>query len=114
MRPILLCLAALMLCAQDQRELDRALASSRQRIDNIDDQIVKLLNERAAIVRQVGVIKKKFNAPAAAPGREKQVLDRLSAQARAPLPPEAVRKIYQSIIAEMTVMESREIESTGK
>lgn len=114
MRPLLLCLAALVLWAQDQSELNRALSSSRQSIDNIDDQIVKLLNERAAVVRQVGQIKKRFNAPAAAPGREEQVLRRVSQQARAPLLPEAVRKIYQTILDEMTTMETKEIEASGR
>jgi hypothetical protein len=57
MRPILLCVLALGLFAQDQTELANALKSSRQRIDHIDDQIVKLLNERAAVVREVGIVK---------------------------------------------------------
>ena len=110
MRPFILCVAALGLFAQDQTELTRALNSSRQRIDNIDDQIVKLLNERATVVREVGVVKKRFHAPASAPGREEQVLRRVSGQARAPLTSEAVRKIYQTILAEMTLLESREME----
>jgi chorismate mutase/prephenate dehydratase len=97
--------------AQDQTELTRALSSSRQRIDNIDDQIVNLLNERATIVREVGVVKTKFHAPASAPGREEQVLRRVSDQARTPLTPEAVRKIYQALLAEMTAMENREMHS---
>jgi len=114
MRPILLCLVALGLFAQDQTELARALQSSRQRIDHIDDQIVKLLNERAAVVREVGVVKTRFHAPASAPGREEQVLRRVSDQARAPLTPEAVRKIYQALLAEMTAMEDREMQPQGR
>jgi chorismate mutase len=119
MRPILLfCLvalgAALVLFPQDQTELTRALTSSRRRIDHIDDQIVKLLNERAAVVREVGVVKTRFHAPASAPGREEQVLHRVSDQARAPLTPEAVRKIYQTLLAEMSAMEDKEMQSQGK
>ena len=114
MRPFILCVAALGLLAQDQTELTRALSSSRQRIDNIDDQIVKLLNERARVVREVGVVKTRFHAPASAPGREEQVLRRVSDQARAPLAPQAVRKIYQALLAEMTAMEDREMQSRGK
>lgn len=118
MRPILLfCLvalgAALGLFAQDQT-LTRALNSSRQRIDHIDDQIVKLLNERATVVREVGVVKTRFHAPASAPGREEQVLHRVSDQARAPLTQEAVRRIYQTLLAEMSAMEDKEMKSQGK
>jgi chorismate mutase len=114
MRSILLCVVALGLFAQDQTELTRALTSSRQRIDHIDDQIVGLLNERAAVVREVGVVKLRFHAPASAPGREEQVLRRVSDEARAPLTPQAVRKIYQTLLAEMAAMEDREMQSQRK
>ena len=109
MRPTLLCVLALGLFAQDQSELATALKSSRQRIDLIDDQIVKLLNERATVVREVGMVKTRFHAPASAPGREEQVLRRVSDQARAPLTAEAIRKIYQTVLAEMSAMEDREM-----
>jgi chorismate mutase len=114
MRPIIFGVLSVVLFAQDQTELTRALSSSRQRIDHIDDQIVKLLNERAAVVREVGAVKTKFHAPASAPGREEQVLGRVSDQARPPLTPEAVRKIYQTLLAEMSAMEDREMKSQGK
>ena len=114
MRPILFCVLALGLFAQDQTELTRALSSSRQRIDHIDDQIVKLLNERAAVVREVGVVKTRFHAPASAPGREEQVLRRVSDQAQAPLTPDAVRKIYRTLLAEMSAMEGRDMHSPPK
>jgi chorismate mutase/prephenate dehydratase len=114
MRPILFCITALVLFAQDQTELTRALTSSRQRIDHIDDQIVGLLNERAAVVREVGVVKLRFHAPASAPGREEQVLRRISDQARAPLTPQAVQKIYHMLLAEMAAMEDREMQSQRK
>ena len=114
MRSILLGFATLCLFAQDQPELTRALSSARQRIDRVDDQIVQLLNERASIVREVGAVKTKFHAPASAPAREEQVLRRVSDQARAPLTPDAVRKIYRTILAEMSAMEQREMTTSGK
>jgi chorismate mutase len=114
MRPILFCVLALGLFAQDQTELASALKSSRERIDHIDDQIVKLLNERATVVREVGLVKTRFHAPASAPGREEQVLRRVSDEARAPLTPDAMRKIYQALLAEMSTMEDREMHLQGK
>src|SRR5271169_4912700 len=74
MRHLLFFCTALVLFAQQTTDLSKALGSSRQRIDSIDDQIVKLLNERAQVVREVGLIKKQYNAPASAPGREEQVV----------------------------------------
>jgi len=114
MRPLLFCVLALGLVAQDQTELARALTSSRQHIDRIDDQIVKLLNERATVVREVGEVKTRFHAPASAPGREEQVLKRVSDQARSPLTAEAVRKIYRTLLAEMSAMEDREMHTPGR
>jgi chorismate mutase/prephenate dehydratase len=114
MRFILCCLAALCLFAQDQPELTRALSPARVRIDHVDDQIVALLNERAAIVREVGVIKTRFHAPASAPAREQEVLRRVAGLARAPLTPEAVRRIYQALLREMTALEQHEMEKARK
>ena len=87
-------------------DITQALESSRQRIDSIDDQIVKLLNDRAQVVREVGSIKLRFHAPVRAPGREQQVLRRTAGQARAPLTASAVEAIYKTILHEMSSMEA--------
>jgi chorismate mutase len=106
--PLLFCLA-LALIAQPGADLTQALNSSRQRIDSIDGQIVKLLNERAQVVREVGLIKKQYHAPASAPGREEQVVRRAARQARAPLTPSAMEAIYKVILQEMSSMEATEM-----
>src|ERR1700733_15014409 len=100
--------------AQPSADLAQALNSSRQRIDSIDTQIVKLLNERAQVVRDVGLIKKQYRAPASAPGREQQVLRRAADQAQAPLTPSAVEAIYRAILHEMSSMEASEMEKASK
>lgn len=107
MRSLLLCFTALALFAQ--ADLNTALAPPRQRINDIDNQIVKLLNERATVVREVGQIKKQYHAPAEAPGRAEQVLRRVSQQAQAPLSADAIHHIYETILSEMTKMEATEI-----
>jgi chorismate mutase / prephenate dehydratase len=109
MRPLLFFCTALCLFAQPSTDLTQALSSSRQRINSIDDQIVKLLNERAQVVREVGLIKKRYHAPASAPGREEQVLRRASGQAQAPLTAPAIEAIYHVILHEMSSMEAVEM-----
>ncbi|MEM1212367.1 MAG: prephenate dehydratase [Planctomycetota bacterium] len=59
--------------------LDERLAPLRQRIDALDQQIVKLLNERAGVVIQVGEVKRDTDGPIYAPEREKRVLERVRA-----------------------------------
>jgi chorismate mutase/prephenate dehydratase len=111
---LLLCFSAVAALAQQNSDLAQALQPSRERINAIDDQIVKLLNERAQVVRDVGLIKKQFHAPASAPGREEQVLRRAAGQARAPLTGPAVEAIYQAILREMSAMEQAEMEKSAK
>jgi chorismate mutase/prephenate dehydratase len=113
MRYLLVGFSAVALFAQNT-DLTGALNSSRQRIDSIDDQIVKLLNERAQVVREVGLIKKQFHSPASAPGREEQVLRRAAGQARAPLTGPAVEAIYKAVLHEMSAMEQAEMEKSAK
>jgi len=110
MRPLLLLALCAVLFAQPSADLTQALQSSRQRIDSIDDQIVKLLNERAQVVREVGQIKKRYHASASAPGREEQVLRRVTGRAQAPLTGSAVEAIFKTVLREMSAMEAAEME----
>jgi chorismate mutase / prephenate dehydratase len=114
MRPFLLLISCAAIFAQPSTDLTQALNASRVRIDSIDDQIVKLLNERAQVVRQVGLIKKQYHAPASAPGREEQVLRRAAGQAQAPLSASAVEAIYKTILQEMSAMEAAEMEKISQ
>jgi chorismate mutase / prephenate dehydratase len=112
-RYLLFSFSALALFAQST-DLAQALQRSRRRIDSIDDQIVKLLNERAQVVREVGLIKKQRHAPVSAPGREEQVLRRAAGQARAPLTGPAVEAIFRAILREMAAMEQAEVEKPAE
>ena len=111
---LLFCFCTFLLFAQQSKDLAQVLEPSRQRIDSIDEQIVKLLNERAQVVREVGVIKKQFHAPASAPGREEQVLRRVTGEASAPLTGPAIEAIYKVILREMSAMEQAEMEKSAK
>lgn len=114
MRGLLLLALCTVVFAQPSADLTQALKSSRERINSIDDQIVKLLNERAQVVRDVGAIKQRYHAPASAPGREAQVLQRVAAKAQAPLTGSAVEAIYKAILREMAAMEALEMEKSSK
>ena len=53
-----------------------SLEDLRNRIDEIDYELVRLLNERAQVVVEVGKLKSKTDGPIYAPDREKQFLYR--------------------------------------
>jgi chorismate mutase len=95
--------------AQKVSDTDTRLASCRRQIDNTDQQIVALLNQRARIVAEVGKIKQEAHVPVTATAREKQVLDHVVQMGSAgPLPVEHLRRIYQAVIQEMRDWESEE------
>ena len=83
-----------------------ALITVRKYLDKIDQQIVALLDQRARIVAEVGKIKQEAHLPVAVPAREQQILDHIVQLGGAgPLPPDRLRRIYQTVIQEMRTWE---------
>jgi chorismate mutase/prephenate dehydratase len=77
------------------------LASLRQAIDAVDDQVLALLNCRAGLAAEVGRLKSEISPEALfhAPKREREVLARLEAANGGPFPDAAVRTIFQEIMS---------------
>jgi chorismate mutase-like protein len=70
-------------------------------IDEVDRRIVALLNERTRVVEDIGRVKRHAELPIYEPKREEQVFANIAASNHGPLPPEAVRRIFERIIDEM-------------
>ena len=91
---------------ESEASTDVQLARCRAQIDEADEQIVQWLNRRAAVVVEVGKIKKRAKLPVTAPARERQVLARIAEKGKAgPLSPAALKRIYTTIIQEMKGLE---------
>ena len=71
----------------------------RKKIDEIDSEILKLLNQRAGVVIEVGKEKAKLDLDFHVPQREEQIFQRLTSQNPGPFPTEAVRSVYREIIS---------------
>src|SRR5262249_35165448 len=71
----------------------------RDRIDDIDRQILELLNRRADVVRDVGKVKQERRDPFYTPVRERAIVDRLSTTNQGPFPTDAIRPVFQEIIS---------------
>ncbi len=84
------------------------LGQLRQQIDRVDDQILKLLNERGRIVQKVGDLKRDSMSHIHVPERERSVLDRLAKQNTGPLSNRAIEFIYREIFSAAIALE-REI-----
>jgi len=81
----------------------------RQRIDSIDDELLRLFNERASIAVQIGHIKKSQGLPIYIPGREAQILERVRRDNPGPLSPEAVARLYQQLMEEAKKLEDANV-----
>lgn len=81
--------------------LAERLSPLRERIDELDQQILLLLNERARVAQQVGDIKKDFNVdePILKPEREAAILRRLQSANRGPFTDQAVAAVWNEIIS---------------
>jgi len=77
----------------------------RQKIDEIDVQLVKLLNERAICAREIGKIKLQLGMEAYTPARELEVMQNVISHGKGPLSEEALRRLYERIIDESRSVE---------
>ena len=81
------------------------LTELRQRIDALDGDLLKLLNERTLIAQEIGVIKSRESLPIYSPDREMKLLRSLIGRSEGPLRPEAIRAIYREIMSAALAVE---------
>jgi chorismate mutase len=74
-------------------------------IDALDLQLLELLNRRTAIVEDIGRIKRHLQLAIYEPKREDQVYGNVLAHNQGPLPPDAVKRIFERIIDEMRTLQ---------
>lgn len=75
------------------------LKSIRSEIDAVDQQLLRLFNERAALSREVGQIKAGNTDIIFQPARERDLLDKLSRDNPGVLPDEHLRAIWREILS---------------
>jgi chorismate mutase / prephenate dehydratase len=73
----------------------------RKEIDRLDDELLRLLNERSKFVIEIGKLKKQTDQDANlhTPRREAEIVNRLMAQNKGPFPNEAIRPVYREIMS---------------
>lgn len=75
------------------------LQELRIKIDSIDREIVRLLNERYEVVKEVGEWKRERGEPFYVPEREKALLEKLENLNRGPMPNSTLRAVYREILS---------------
>ncbi|MCE9590578.1 MAG: prephenate dehydratase [Planctomycetes bacterium] len=78
---------------------DAELTPLRARIDQIDQQLVELLNERARVVVDIGKVKRDGQSPIYAPDREQQVLQKVRDRNKGPLPDSCLIAMWRELMS---------------
>jgi len=87
----------------------------RQDIDRVDEVLVRLLNERARCVCEIGRLKRDLGIEVYQPDREKDVIRHVRAVAcEGPLGPDAVARLFERIIDEARRLERRVVHGDGE
>ncbi len=77
----------------------------RKQIDLIDRELLGLLSQRADLVHEVGVVKKRDGLQIYAPEREQALLDRLVTLNEGRLPEKSIKAIYREIMSAALALE---------
>ncbi len=90
------------------------LTHLRVGIDALDIELLELLTRRTKIVEEIGRIKEALALGIYEPKREEQVFENVLSHNRGPLPPEAVKRIFERIIDEMRTVQKMNMKSEPK
>jgi len=91
-------------------DLPMEIADWRKKIDAIDRELVRLLNERARCVVEIGEIKRANSLPIQQTSREQEVLKNVLDSNQGPLQNEQLRRVFQQIVEEAKGLERRLLE----
>ena len=72
----------------------------RRRIDDLDLDLVRALNERARCAIEIGKIKRRRSMAIYDPAREEQIIDMMLRHNSGPLDNEGIRRLFERIIDE--------------
>jgi len=78
-----------------------SIEEERRRLDEIDSEVARLLNERAKHVAEIGRIKAEQDSRVYVPEREKEVIERIREENDGPLPNETLETIFKEIVSAM-------------
>jgi len=77
----------------------------RKRIDLLDDELLRIFNERARLALAIGEIKKRLGLPVYDPAREKRIFARMKGDNRGPLDDGAIVRLFERVVDESRRLE---------
>ena len=86
--------------AKPSGDLKTDIGKLRQAIDEIDENIMGLINQRLLLAAQIGGLKKQSGIQIKDKQRETEIMDRLLQKNKGPLGDDGLRNIFSAIIAQ--------------
>lgn len=86
----------------------------RTEIDELDQELLRLLNRRARLAMKVGALKRAAGLPCCDPERERAVLRDLQKANAGPFDGRAITKLFRRIIRESRDMETKMLVGEGQ
>ena len=90
----------------DEGKQTVSIEEQRKRLDEIDSELARLLNERAKHVLEIARIKAEQNSQVYVPAREKAILEKVLMKNQGPLPDETMATIFREIVSAMRSLEA--------
>jgi chorismate mutase len=79
--------------------------SLRTQINQLDNDLLRIFNERAALALKIGELKKSLDLPIYDPRREKLIFERIQQQNQGPLDNAAIIRLFERVIDESRNLE---------
>lgn len=79
--------------------------SIRIRINQLDDELLRIFNERASLALEIGEVKKQKGLPIYDPKREKLIFERMKKENLGPLDNAAIIRLFERVIDESRSLE---------
>lgn len=82
----------------DDPGVQETVKTLRERVDEVDHELVRLLNERAQLVQEMGAYKQEAGIPLFDPKREEEILTKVAEENPGPIYDSSMRDIFELIM----------------
>ena len=82
----------------DEMGTQNRIEDLRSRVDEVDRELIRILNERARIVQEIVSIKAEAGKPLFDPRREEEILQKVAEQNQGPIYDTSMREIFGLIL----------------
>jgi chorismate mutase len=91
----------------ENADTEARIRKLRSRVDEVDRELIRILNERARIVQELLTIKAETGKPLFDPKREEEILRRVAEENEGPIYDSSMREIFELILHRIRDLEAQ-------